>query len=233
MGYAGVMTKMLVAQCSVRKAWICRIASAGVLVGAITGCASERQDSSGASTGRPQRASVVVVGDSITEGSRRQMEEALAFGGFTDIIIDAVSGRRIAVGDGTTAPLSGVTTLQNVLAIGADPDVWVLALGSNDVGKYPPAEYESLLNSMIDQIPADADLVWVDVYVEHDLEGTAQFNESVRTRLVDRNHSTVASWFQFASDPAAAVLQDDRLHPNEAGQQRFAALVTEAALVKS
>ena len=178
----------------------------------------------------PQRTSVVVVGDSITDGSRTQLADALAFAGFTDVIIDSASGRRIAIGDGTTEPLAGVATLQSVIEIGATPEVWVFALGSNDVGKYPLSEYGPLLDSMIDQIPADAPLVWVDVYVEHDLEGTAQFNEVIRSRLDDRGHATAASWFQFASDPAAAVLQDDRLHPNDAGRIRFAAVITEAAL---
>ena len=113
----------------------------------------------------PQRTSVVVVGDSITDGSRRQLEDALAFAGFTDVIIDSASGRRIAIGDGTTEPLAGVATLQTVIEIGATPEVWVFALGSNDVGKYSSSEYGPLLDSMIDQIPTDAPLVWVDVYV--------------------------------------------------------------------
>ncbi len=207
-----------------------RVALVGLVVVAMGGCFSGRPTTNAAGANQPRRTSVVVVGDSITEGSRRELDDALATAGFTEVVIEAVSGRRIAIGNGTTEPLAGVDTLRNVVGFGARPDVWVFALGSNDVGKYSQAEYEPLLDAMIDQIPSDAPLVWVDVYVEHNPEGTAQFNELVRRRLRDRGHATVASWFQFASDPAADVLQDDRLHPNVAGRTRFAALVTEAAI---
>jgi lysophospholipase L1-like esterase len=207
-----------------------RVALVGLLMVTMAGCFSGGPSKNAARADQPRRTSVVVVGDSIAEGSRQDLQDALAVAGFTEVVIEAVSGRRIAIGNGTTEPLAGVDTLRNVVGFGAQPDVWVFALGSNDVGKYAQAEYESLLDSMIDQIPGGAPLVWVDVYVEHNPEGTAQFNELVRDRLGKRGHATVASWFQFASDPGSAVLQDDRLHPNVAGRKRFATLVTEAAI---
>ncbi len=200
----------------------------GVLL-ALVGCSTTTTTASTPSTAAPAtKTSVVVIGDSITDGSRQQVNDALAFAGYTDIVIEAVSGRRIAIGDGTTEPLAGVNELQNVLAIGAQPAVWVIELGSNDIGKYPESDYPSLIDSITAQIPPTVPLVWVDVYVEHDLTGTAQFNDLLRARLADRGHATVAPWFESASDPAQAVLQDDRLHPNDAGRQRLAALIVDA-----
>ena len=48
-------------------------------------------------------------------------------------------------------PLSGVKSLYTMLAKGVVPDVWVVAIGTNDVGKYKGAdEYAALIDQIDD-----------------------------------------------------------------------------------
>ena len=76
-----------------------------------------------------------MVGDSITKASAKPLTRCSSTG-FIDISIEAEVSRRIAVGDGKHEPLSGVKTMFNMIVDGVEPDVWAVAMGTNDVGKY-------------------------------------------------------------------------------------------------
>lgn len=178
---------------------------------------------------RVQVDSVVVVGDSITAGSEPQLRAALAAAGVDGVVIDAQPGRRIEVGNGLDEPLAGVRVVRDRLAAGADPDVWVIALGTNDVGAYPDAAaYAGLVDQVLTQLPADARVVWVDVHLPRRAQAAAEFDAAVRDRVLTRPGGYVASWFDVASAPGAELLTADGVHPNAAGREAFAALVVQA-----
>src|SRR5262245_11884174 len=74
---------------------------------------------------------VVMIGDSITVASTPGLEAAADELG-VELTIYAEVGRRITVG---SSPEAGIDVLQDALDKG-EPDLFVIALGSNDVGKY-------------------------------------------------------------------------------------------------
>ena len=175
------------------------------------------------------RTKFAMVGDSITKASSKNLTTVLGNLGYTDISIEAAVNRRIAVGDGKREPLSGVKTLFTMISDGVDPDVWAIAMGTNDVGKYKTADdYAGLIDQMLEMPDSKTRIVWVDVYNPNQLAGTKMFNEVLRERAGARDFTTVLSWFDLASDPKETILRDDHIHPNERGALVFADLVSRA-----
>lgn len=179
---------------------------------------------------RTSATKMAMVGDSITEGSADAIRYTLTAEGFTALDIDGVTSRRIQEGDGTGSPLSGVAMLYGMLADPTiDPDVWVIALGTNDVGQYAEADdYRDLIRSVLDMIPDDVPLVWVNTFRSDKPAASETFNEVLFDEVGRRDHSVVASWYDQASrDDETQVLRDDGVHPNQHGRVVFAALVAE------
>ncbi len=177
------------------------------------------------------RTKFAMVGDSITKASKPSLTSVLETKGFTEITIEAEVSRRIAVGDGKGEPLSGVKTLFTMIAEGVTPDVWAVAMGTNDVGKYDDAQdYATLIDQMMSMPAADVPIVWVDVYNPNQLAATKLFNQVLRERAAARGNSTVLSWFDLASDPQGAILRTDHIHPNQKGTLVFADLVSKALI---
>jgi lysophospholipase L1-like esterase len=170
-----------------------------------------------------------MVGDSITKASSKPLTSVLEQLGYTEIKIEAEVSRRIDVGDGKREPLSGVKTMDTMIAGGVTPDVWAIAMGTNDVGKYPDASaYGSLIDEMMSRPDEKVPIVWVDVYNPNQLAGTKMFNLVLRDRAQARGNATVLSWFDLASNPKTKILRSDHVHPNEAGTLVFADLVSRA-----
>jgi lysophospholipase L1-like esterase len=215
--------------------------------GAVRSSASDRNSSSGDSSvtgvgalpagalppdalpADPSRTKLGMVGDSITKASSRALTAVLEQRGFSEIDIEAKVNRRIAVGDGKSEPLSGVKTLYTMIAEGLVPDVWVIAMGTNDVGKYDGADaYAPLIDQMMMLPDAEVPILWVDVYNPAQLAATKEFNLVLRERAKARGNTTVVSWFDLASDPKSKILRSDRIHPNDKGALVFADLVAGA-----
>jgi lysophospholipase L1-like esterase len=172
-----------------------------------------------------------MVGDSITKASSKALTTVLGNAGYTDITIEAEVNRRIIVGDGKGEPLSGVKTLFTMISDGVDPDVWAIAMGTNDVGKYDkPDAYGAMIDQMLAIPDSKIPIVWVDVYNPKQLPGTKMFNEVLRERADARGNTTVLSWFDLASNPKEKILRDDHVHPNEKGTLVFADLVSTALI---
>jgi lysophospholipase L1-like esterase len=172
--------------------------------------------------------SVAMIGDSITARSKPALTTVFAAKGIGDVVIDAEVSRRIEVGNGKDAPLNGEQALTNLLKIGVDPDVWVFALGTNDVNNVDAGGYAALIDAMLAMPPVNTPVVWVDVYFPAALTQTKLFNTVLRDETAKRAHTTVASWFAIASDKSKKLLSSDDLHPNTAGEAAFAALVGSA-----
>jgi lysophospholipase L1-like esterase len=195
---------------------------------------SRPADSRPADDAEPSRpgpiTSVGMVGDSITRGSLDELEATFAGAGITETRIDGETGRRIEVGNGKgSAPLSGVGTLYGMLAEGLEPDAWVIALGTNDVGSYPsPEAYADLIDLMLGMLPVSTPLVWVNTYRRQYLEDTNVFNLVLQQRINDRPNALVVDWFAAVTALDADLLRSDDIHPNAQGQLVFAMLVVDA-----
>lgn len=162
-----------------------------------------------------------MVGDSITNGSEVELREQLATLGVDVSVIDAEDGRRI-VSEGM-----GGSGVQSVAMLAANPpDLWVIALGTNDVDQYDGAEgYAPVIEELLAAVPPEAPLVWVDVYVESSPEASAEFNATLRDELEERGHATIVNWADLAAEDG--VLSDG-IHPSGYGIEQFAEMVTRA-----
>jgi lysophospholipase L1-like esterase len=193
--------------------------------GALSAPASVPATGSGVPQGTGARAidSVAMVGDSITVRSEDALADGFSSLGLDVRAIDAASGRRMtaeAGGDGSG--LSAIATL----AAADPPDLWVIALGSNDVYQYDTAdEYREQIVTLLNALPADAPIVWVDTYLADDPARSDEFNQALRDTLAFRGTSTVADWAAIA--PADGVLSDG-IHPSDQGTQQFADVVINA-----
>lgn len=173
---------------------------------------------------------VVVVGDSITEASAPAIEANLASEGVARVDVHGKARRRIEVGNGDgEQPLSGIKEMYQLIRNGASPDVWVIALGTNDVAAYADEEaYGRLVDTVLGMIAEDVPVVWVDVYRPKEGRHTEMFNNVLHDRLDDRDNAAIAPWNAFASSPNHTILRDDRLHPNATGTEVFAAVIASA-----
>ena len=192
---------------------------AAVLV--LTGCTSSDRDSRDAPNATP---TVGIVGDSITFVAADAIRDVLMVNGLSEVTIDAVPGRRVSVGNGTTEPLSGLQAMRDLLAAGTDPDVWVVALGSNDVFTSAPDRYGVVIDEMLALIPEHATVVWIDLYLPGAPADAAAFN----AELARRDRITVGSWWAVAGVPDAGLVMDDQVHPSEAGKAAFAGVIAYA-----
>jgi lysophospholipase L1-like esterase len=165
---------------------------------------------------------VAMVGDSITVGARGPLADGLRSLGLDVRAIDAADGRRIAVG-GPSRP-SG---LDVVTLLGDDPpDLWVIALGTNDVSQYTHAEeYRAAIGALLSAIPVTTPVVWVDTYLEDDPARSDVFNQALRDTLDFRGTASVADWSSVA--PGEGVLADG-IHPSDEGAQQYGLVVAAA-----
>ena len=170
-------------------------------------------------------ASIALIGDSIAAQSEVALDAVLTGIGFASVTINAEPSRRIEIGG--RKPVSGLDIVTFVE--GADPpEMWVIALGTNDAGLYSTdEEYQGLIDSLLQVIGDDVPLVWVNAYREDHLDGCVQFNNLLRESLDDRGNATVADWYLQCVAPASDILTDG-VHPNDRGILVFADTVRAA-----
>lgn len=200
--------------------------------------------------GSTQIDTVVMVGDSITVASEPALVDVFARLGFDNVIIRSQQSKRIANGsrsnpsgaevasDLVAAIESGDSLLPDdapLIAPDDDPqdhsnELWVVALGTNDIAQYSdPAERAAAINEMLNSVPAESMLVWVDTYWRDRPEGTDEFNATIVDRVGQRGNSIIAEWSVVAD--ADGNLRDDGVHPREEGSTAFANAIA-AAIVE-
>lgn len=173
---------------------------------------------------------VAVVGDSLTVAATEEITTALAHLGVRAVVIDARESRRMASGSRDLP--SGVSAIDDVLDE-HEPDVWVVALGTNDVGAGAgPERFVEDLRTTVASIPATAPLVWVDVWIRDRVEEVVEANTLLRRELSRRPAVTeVVDWFSAAAADDDGVITGDGIHLTERGEERFAAAIADAVLV--
>ena len=187
---------------------------------AISGAADSRAD------GASDIDSVVMIGDSITKGSMPYLDERFGLLGL-DHTIEAENGKRMAVSvnDNPSGAAVAAFLVENGDGDHAD-EVWVVALGTNDISQYAsPDEIAAAVNEVLDEVPADAALVWVDTYIADRPEQTDAVNSIIRQRVERRGDSVIAPWTAFVEGDG--VLTGDGVHPTSGGADVFAFVVTD------
>ena len=170
---------------------------------------------------------VVMIGDSITVASTSALQAAYEQLGFDEIIIESKVGKRTARTFGSNP--SGVDIASFIVNL-ADRDddhsneLWVVALGTNDINQYgDAAERAAAINEMLQTVPEESPLIWVDTYFQGQPEGADAMNDAISDRVLDRGNSTIARWSSVAADDGN--LRDDGVHPREQGSTAFAGVI--------
>jgi len=220
--------------------WTAWIARAALLLAA-AGCTSEHQSSAVAPFGTDTvsvPASVpggtspaasdgitvkrlAMVGDSITVAAKPALEKAFTEIGLQDVDINAESGRRMVKASSISSGLDGI---QQVLADGAAPDLWVIALGTNDVANYPRAQYAQVIQQLLAALPSDAHVVWVDCYLRRYKADAQNFDAVLREVLTARGNAKIVDWYSIAGEDGVLV---DGIHPSGFGKDEFSRRVAQ------
>lgn len=179
---------------------------------------------------------VIMVGDSITVASTPQLETMFEQLGFDSVAIESKQGKRIALSFGSN--LSGVEVAEDLIktmhAAGETSgegraenpfdhsnELWVVALGTNDIGQYSgPGEIASAVDEMLQVVPDESPLVWVDTFFRDRPDDTVELNVIIRDLVSQRDLSVIASWSAVADDDGN--LRTDGVHPREQGSIVFA-----------
>ena len=172
-----------------------------------------------ASDGRPVLpATVAVVGDSLTLSAKTQIEEALTALGMEVVGFDAVESRRM-VHEAVGIP-PGVQAIDAILE-SASPDLWVIALGTNDVGVSASTEmFTADMDTLLAHLPASTPVMWVDTFIRQHKDAVEQANAAIRTAIDERPGSHVVDWYIHGEEPGIVTI--DGVHLTRRGQARFA-----------
>ncbi len=160
---------------------------------------------SGPVAGRPGQPDVVVVGDSLTGGNDSYIAPTLRGAGL-DARVEGLSARRIAVSfDFLGYRDSGIERVRSLRSAGVDPDLWVIQLGTNDLGVVkncrcpdPIVFAGDLIDRLLAELPADRPVAWVTVMHRVDLDATNAFNEALRRRAVVNPYLRLIDWARLS-----------------------------------
>jgi lysophospholipase L1-like esterase len=101
----------------------------------------------------------------------------------------------------------------------------VVALGTNDIGKYTTIEeYATQIGELVDLLPEDQPLVWINTYLSNTPDASAAFNAALLETLTDRGTATIGRWSSIAQQGG---MLSDGVHPSDDGTQEFADLVVD------
>lgn len=163
---------------------------------------------------------VAVVGDSLTLAATAEIEGALEQIGMQVVAIDGAENRRMV--GGTVEP--GTDAVDAIVAGAERPDLWVIALGTNDVGAERRGEaFRADIDAVLARLPPGAPVVWVDLWIRDRAEAVDDANLTIRAVIEARTGSAVAAWHPNGDDPG--VVTEDGVHLTRAGRLRFAASI--------
>jgi lysophospholipase L1-like esterase len=166
-----------------------------------------------------------VVGDSLTESAEAEIAAYLEGLGIDVVAIDGAENRRIARGDG---PDPGIDIVGRIAEV-AQPELWVIALGTNDVGaEVSPERFGDDVADLLAAIPADAPVVWVDIWIRDRQSQVETANAVLRETLGQRADSMIADWFVHGDEPG--IITADGVHLTEDGRYVFAATIAAATV---
>ncbi len=128
------------------------------------------------------------------------MPGVLAAQGFGPFQMEARSGRRTILS--TSLATSGIDGVRHIRRSGFDPDLWVIALGTNDLNISVPTTgaTDALINAMLDEIGPGHRVVWVNAYTTKSSVNAAAFNDRLLAVSQLRPMMVVADWSSLAAE---------------------------------
>lgn len=174
----------------------------------------------------PFPTTVVVVGDSLTLSAQEEITASLAGLGLDVLAVDGVESRRMTVGSSSRpSGLDAIRTIREELTV--QPDLWVIALGTNDVGaQVDEQRFRDDLQATLDGVGPDAPLVWVDLWIRDRREAVVTANGVIRDEIDGRaSPAAVVGWFDLGDDDG--VTTGDGVHLTDRGQDAFATAIAD------
>lgn len=170
--------------------------------------------------------SIVMIGDSITVGAQSIIEGQFASLGFSEVSVVAQQDKRIGVSFGNNSSGSDIASfIAGDSDRNGDEQLWVVALGTNDISQYSGVEdVVAAIDLVLEPIPQDAPLIWVNTYFADRPEDTAEVNAAIDQAIRQRGNATIGRWSDIAATDG--VLSGDGVHPSSDGAKIFAAFVT-------
>jgi lysophospholipase L1-like esterase len=170
-------------------------------------------------------ATVAVVGDSLTLSAQEEITAYLTGIGIEVVEVDGAVNRRMTNG---AEPDPGIDVIEDI-ADATEPELWVVALGTNDVGSaVSPDQFGADVTTLLEAIPDNAPVVWVDLWIRDRQEQIATANEVLRSALAGRPDTAVADWFSHGDDPG--LVAGDGIHLTDDGRYMFAATIATATV---
>ena len=173
-------------------------------------------------------ATVAVVGDSLALSAEEDIWGLLRANSVDVVGFNAQENRRTNKSlDDLTSGVEAVTELQATV----DPDLWVIALGTNDVGGQESADaFRADVDELLALIPSGVPVIWVDVWIESRVEGSIEANDVLRAAAAARPGMSVINWFQYGDDPG--IIHDDGVHLSVDGQAKFATVIADEVVAR-
>lgn len=169
----------------------------------------------------PAGSRAYVLGDSITNQSRSQIETEFSLSELELLSINADPGRAISVDTAGNDP-TGLEAIATDAGIIAEANVVVVALGTNSGTEDLNVQVPSLVTS-IRTINPDALIFWVDLF--YATGGNDERNAVINTR------ASTSGYRVINTTSAGIELGSDNIHPTAAGSTTFAKTI--AAGVRS
>lgn len=162
---------------------------------------------------------VAVVGDSLTKSADDEIVRALVRRGLHVLEVDGLESRRMSRGSTRLPP---GTEAVEAIASSMEPGVWVVALGTNDVASDESLDdFRAEMREVLDLIPPDDPVIWVDVWIAGREEVVARANRMIRVELARRSGgSAVVDWYSHGTEDG--IITADGVHLTQAGQELFA-----------
>lgn len=176
--------------------------------------------------GRPGQPDVVIVGDSLTGGNASYIAPTLRAAGL-DARVEGLSARRIAVSfEFLGYRDSGIERIRALRAAGVDPDLWVIQLGTNDLGAVKNCSCAdrvafagSLIDRLLVELPPNRPIAWVTLMNRADYDITNTFNEALRRRAVINPYMRLIDWARLSLQRPDWFV--DPVHQTVSGVARF------------
>ncbi len=203
--------------------------------GSATGSANGSR--TGGATGAPEigtthslPASVAIVGDSLTLSAQDEIEGELTALGVDVVAIDGVESRRMTTGGSGLPP--GTEAVDAIVEAGVLPEMWIVALGTNDVGAQVSAStFADDVAAVLRRIPSGAPVIWVDLWIRDRPDDVDEANRAIRSVLAFRAESAVVDWHAWGEFPD--TITGDGVHLTDRGQVRFAEAIAAAVVAMS
>ena len=173
-------------------------------------------------TAAPGQPDVVIVGDSLTGGNTSFIGPTLRNAGL-DVRLEALSARRIAVSYQFLGPRdSGVARVRALKAAGVAPELWLIQLGTNDLGAVqncrcpdPIAFAGDIIDQLLDEIGTGVPIAWVTLLNQSQEDATRWFNHAISIRAARDPYMALVDWRAITVNRPDLFLDD--VHPNVAG----------------